>query len=114
MKRDHLQVYENAKKKEMEKKAGNVLSLSENDGPREITKETFRQKLIEFMVCTDQAFTLVDEPTFRDLIDYCSGGNKECGLFSAKTARTLIVDLYNEKKRFWKVYFKTTKAKSVM
>lgn len=71
MKRDHSETLIDAKKKEAERKSGNSLPFSQESGPREIKKETFRQKLIEFMICTDQAFTLVEDPYFRDLIDYC-------------------------------------------
>ncbi|KAJ6634728.1 putative AC transposase [Pseudolycoriella hygida] len=71
---------------------------TQNTVPEEITKEMFRRKLIEFIVCIDQAFTLFEEPTFKDSLKYSSGGNAECELFSATTAKKLIVDLYEEKK----------------
>lgn len=54
---------------------------------RVITREEFREKVSNFIVCTDQAYTIVESPFFIDLIDYSSGGNEVCKLFSAKTAK---------------------------
>lgn len=98
MNRSHRLVFEDAKKEKAATAKPEQLALNQETGPREITKEIFRKKLIEFMLCTDQAFTLVEDPYFRDLIDYCSGGNKECQLFCAKTAKTIAEDLYKENK----------------
>lgn len=65
---------------------------------RVITKETFRQKVISFIVCSDQPYTIVENQFFVDLIDYCSGGNDNCKLFSAKTAAENISKLFDDKK----------------
>lgn len=61
-----------------------VSSRTEN---RVVTKEIFRQKVCQFIVCCDEPFTIVENPYFIDLIDYCSEGNEACKLFSAKTAK---------------------------
>lgn len=65
---------------------------------RLVTKELFRQKVIKFIVCSDQAFTIVEDPFFIDLIDYCSEGNDACKLFCAKTAKETIDKLFLEYK----------------
>lgn len=69
---------------------------------RPITKEIFRQKISNFIVCSDQAYKIVEDPYFRDLIDYCSGGNDACKLFSAKTAKEDIDKLFLEFKENFK------------
>lgn len=61
---------------------------------RVVTKEIFRQKISKFIVCSDQAYTIVENPYFTDLIDYCSGGNEACKLFCAKTAKEDIDKLF--------------------
>lgn len=58
-----------------------------------ITKEIFRQKIISFIIGSDQPFTIVENPFFVDLINYCSGGNEACNLFSADTVDKLFVDM---------------------
>lgn len=65
---------------------------------RLIAKEIFRQKVITFMVCSDQANTIVEDRYFRDLIDYCSKGNDACKLFCAKTGKGFIDKLFVEHK----------------
>lgn len=41
---------------------------------RLVTKEIFRQKVSQFIFCSDQPFAIVENPFFMDLLDYCSGG----------------------------------------
>ena len=48
------------------------------------------------MICCDEPFTLTENEYFRYLIDYTSGKNDKCRLFSAKTTKGHISDLYNE------------------
>lgn len=86
MKRKHASMFSNEMSKIESSKVENRL----------VTKEIFRQKISKFIVCSDQAFTIVENPYFIDLIDYCSGGNEACKLFSAKTAKEDIDKLYSE------------------
>lgn len=67
-----------------------------NSGP--ISKEVFLQKLLAFMVCCDEPFTLTENEYFKDLINYVSGGNDECRLFCAKTTKKRFTELYEEYK----------------
>lgn len=110
MKRDHLQIFKDAKQ-EKSSRTENASSSSSHDGPRIVTKEMFRKKLIDLILCTDEAFTLVEDPYFRDLIDFCSGSSNECQLFFATTAKKMIVDLYNEKQTELKSVLRNNESK---
>lgn len=65
---------------------------------RIVTKEIFQQKVIKFLVCTYQPFTIVEDPFFKEIIDYCSEGNDSCELFSAATAKNHVTQLFSEYK----------------
>lgn len=97
MNRVHKSVFDSEKKVKKDRVAaenGRVVAHS----PLPITTEGFRHKLVMFMICTDQPFTLTEDEYFRDMMNYTSGGNKECELFCAKTAKSTIERLFYEYK----------------
>lgn len=86
MKRKHASMFKNEISKIESSKIENRL----------VTKEIFRQKISQFIVCCDEPYTIVENPYFIDLIDYCSEGNEACKLFSAKTAKEDIDKSFSE------------------
>lgn len=112
--RKHQGEFDNAKK------AKNGESSSSNQEARNlqvplnedrISSEVFRHKLITFLVCCDEPFTLTENEYFKDLIEYTSGKNDECRLFSAKTTKGLITDLHSEYKSNSKAALQNNKGK---
>ncbi|KAJ6643111.1 putative AC transposase [Pseudolycoriella hygida] len=101
MKRKHVSMYNN--------EISNVESTKPEN--RVITKEGFRQQIAEFIVCCDQPFTIVENPYFIDLVDFCSGGNEACKLFSAQTAKEDIDKMYVEFKTNAKKVLQSNAAK---
>lgn len=95
MNRKHKTIFDNAKNV---KAVADGRTIPSSSAPLKITSEMFRHKIVMFMICSDQPFTLVEDEFFRDLINYCSSENKECQLFCAKTAKRSIEALYNENK----------------
>ncbi|KAJ6643884.1 putative AC9 transposase, partial [Pseudolycoriella hygida] len=91
----------------------NEISNVESTKPenRVITKEGFRQQIAEFIVYCDQPFTIVENPYFIDLVDFCSGGNEACKLFSAQTAKEDIDKMYVEFKTNAKKVLQSNAAK---
>lgn len=112
MNRCHKSVFDGEKKlKEESDFAENGRLVASRSIPVPITSEMFRHKIVMFMVCTDQPFTLVEDIYFRDLVMYCSGGNKECQLFCAKTAKRTIEGLYDEYKTKMKIILEKNDGK---
>lgn len=116
MERKHQTEFENAKKA----KTGNGQSSSSSQETQDlqialnehkIVSEVFRHKLVTFMICCDEPFTLTENEYFRDLIGYASGKNDECRLFSAKTTKGLVTDLYQEYKSNIKAELKNNEGK---
>lgn len=98
MNRKHKTIFNDAKKAKKLKAHTEQRTIPSSSAPLKITREMFRHKIVMFMICSDQPFTLVEDEFFRDLIDYCSSGHQECQLFCAKTAKRSIEALYTEYK----------------
>ncbi|KAJ6648282.1 putative AC transposase [Pseudolycoriella hygida] len=96
MNRNHKSIFDSEKRIREETVAAEKGHPITSYTPRTITSEIFRHKIVMFMICTDQPFTLVEDEFFRDLINYCSSDNKECKLFCAKTGKSDIESLYHE------------------
>lgn len=111
MNRNHKSVFDNEKKTKEETDAAESGRSVTSHTPRVITSEIFRHKIVMFLICTDQPFTLVEDEFFRDLISYCSSDNKECKLFCAKTAKSDIKGLYDEYKDKMKACLENNEAK---
>lgn len=109
MNRKHKSVFDSAKQKVSLAENGRLIPSQST--PIKITSEMFRHKVTMFIICTDQPCTLVDDEFFRDLIDYSSGGNKECQLFCAKTAKRTIESLYKEYNSKMKTTLETNEGK---
>lgn len=110
MNRDHKSVFQDVKKAKSQN-GGSFSNACQKFIPEKITSDVFRHKLVKFMICCDEPFTLSENEYFRDLISYVSGGNDECRLFSAKTTKGHISDLYGEYKSAMKATLRNNEGK---
>lgn len=114
MKRDHGSIFESAKAAKRGDRGPSLSTSAESRNTVDalkIVSETFRHKLVTFMICCDEPFTLTENEYFRDFINYVSGGNDECKLFCAKTTKGLITDFFQEYKSNMKGTLQTNKGK---
>lgn len=117
--REHKPIFESAKNGKIENgESSSTTKDSRKTGDfqitfnvEKITSEIFRHKLAKFIVCCDEPFTLTEDPSFKDLLNYVSGGNAECRLFCAKTTKSIITDLYQEYKLIMKNALATNEGK---
>ncbi|CAG7732968.1 unnamed protein product, partial [Allacma fusca] len=64
----------------------------------QIDKRGFQDRLIKFIVCSNQPFTLVEEPEFLELINYVSGDNKLTIPPKSTTIRESVLQLFKTEK----------------
>jgi hypothetical protein len=63
-----------------------------------ISEEGFRSRLLKFIISSNQPFSLVEKPDFRELINYTSKQNPLVAVPSRRTLRTDLEKLYGQEK----------------
>lgn len=76
-----------------------------------ITHQGFKEKLIAFIIDTNQAFSVVESKRFIDLIAYCSGQNQYCNIVKRTQTTNWVTELYGEEKTNLKTELKQNAGK---
>jgi len=63
-----------------------------------VTEDGFKRRLLNFIITTDQPFSIVETPGFAEFINYCSKKNSKTILPSQVSIRSWIKAAYDEEK----------------
>jgi len=71
--------------------------------PQTVTKEGFKEKLVKFIISTDQPFSIVEDEAFKQLIEYCSRDNPITKLPGQTTTRDDILKKFEDERNKIKI-----------
>lgn len=100
---NHLKLHRNTYKDFLQRKGASeckklndyVTITTIPSAPQTFNSEDFKSKLIKFIVNTDQAFSLVEDDDFKELIRYIANPNEELKIPNRKSIRAAIEEAYN-------------------
>jgi len=74
----------------------------------EFTQKTFLEKIVINSVCSDDSFSKIEAPWFRDLITYCTREDKSLTIPTRKVLANEIENLFNNRKEALKKELNST------
>jgi hypothetical protein len=76
-----------------------------------ISEEGFRSRLLKFIISSNQPFSLVEEPDFRELINYTSKQNPLVAVSSRRTIRSDLEKLHGQEKANLRKFLNSNESK---